>query len=99
MSEEDSELYEKYLNSVGKEISTLRVILEGVEAKAKERVWMIHQSSGDFDDRKIVEGITGERSIYKKVKNFEWLQKKNLPRSHSRNFKRRNALIFWINDN
>lgn len=66
MSEEDSELYDKYLNSVGREISTLRVILEGVEAKAKERVWMIHQSSGDFDDRKIVEGITGERSIYKK---------------------------------
>lgn len=37
-----------------------------MEARAKERVWTFHQTSGDFDDRKLVEGITGEKSVYKK---------------------------------
>jgi hypothetical protein len=66
MSEYDSKLYEKYLVEVATEISSLRVVLEGVQARGQERVWLIHQSSGDFDDRKIVEGITGERNVYKK---------------------------------
>ncbi|ORZ15094.1 AAA domain-domain-containing protein [Absidia repens] len=35
----------------------LRVVLEGVEAKNKERVWLKNQT---------IEGLTGERSIYKR---------------------------------
>ena len=42
------------------------MILAGVEAKGKERVWLRHQSIGDLDDRKLVEGLTGEHAIYKR---------------------------------
>lgn len=66
MSEFDSKVYERYLAEVGREISSLRVILEGVEAKSKERVWLSHKTSGDFDDRKLIDGITGEKNVYKK---------------------------------
>ena len=59
MTEFDSKIYDRYLAEVGREITSLRVILEGVEAKAKERVWLPRQTSGDFDDTKLVEGITG----------------------------------------
>jgi len=43
----------------------LRVILEGVEAKERERVWIKNQQQGELDDAKIVDGVTGERNIYK----------------------------------
>ncbi len=39
-----------------KEVTQLRVILEGLEAKKQERSWLAHKESGDFDDRKLIEG-------------------------------------------
>ncbi|KAF7726766.1 von Willebrand factor A domain-containing protein 8 [Apophysomyces ossiformis] len=39
---------------------------KSVEAKNKERVWLKNQASGDLDDAKIIEGLTGEKAIYKK---------------------------------
>ncbi|KAG0082211.1 von Willebrand factor A domain-containing protein 8, partial [Linnemannia elongata] len=50
---------------VTREIRELRVILEGIEAKNKERVWLKNQSSGDLDDTKLIEGLTGDHNIYK----------------------------------
>lgn len=32
-------------------LSQLRVILEGVEAKKQERVWLSNKTSGELDDR------------------------------------------------
>eukprot|EP01116_Phalansterium_solitarium_P021620 TRINITY_DN6799_c0_g1_i1.p1 TRINITY_DN6799_c0_g1~~TRINITY_DN6799_c0_g1_i1.p1 ORF type:complete len:352 (+),score=63.07 TRINITY_DN6799_c0_g1_i1:188-1243(+) len=66
LSEFDSAQYDAYVAQVAREISALRVVLEGVEARAKERVWLGSQSSGDLDDRKLVETITGDRNVYKK---------------------------------
>ena len=66
MTEFEAEVYDKYLMEVAKEVSSLRVILEAVRAKQKERVWTSRQSSGEFDDRAIVESIMGEQNIYKK---------------------------------
>ena len=45
---------------------SLRVILESLQAKGKEREWMKHQTYGDLDDGKIIEGLTGERNIYRR---------------------------------
>ena len=41
------------MDNIRREVRELRVILEGVEAKQHERVWLKNQSSGDFDDRKM----------------------------------------------
>lgn len=53
MTQADSELYRSYLANVQREIRELRVILESIEAKNKERVWLKNQSSGDIDDTKL----------------------------------------------
>ena len=51
---------------VAKEVTQLRVVLEGLEAKEKERVWVKNQNQGELDDNKLVDGFTGERNIYKR---------------------------------
>ncbi|ORX55569.1 hypothetical protein DM01DRAFT_1334962 [Hesseltinella vesiculosa] len=66
MNRGDYDMFQQYMENVRREVRELRVILESVEAKNKERVWLKNQSSGDLDDTKIIEGLTGERAIYKK---------------------------------
>jgi hypothetical protein len=53
MTQADSEMFRSYLANVQREIRELRVILESIEAKNKERVWLKNQSSGDVDDTKL----------------------------------------------
>ncbi|XP_055954220.1 von Willebrand factor A domain-containing protein 8-like [Argiope bruennichi] len=66
MSPYDAELYNQFLSSVEKQVKSLRLILDSLQAKSKDRQWMKHQTSGEFDDTKIIESITGEKAIYKK---------------------------------
>ncbi|KAI7849218.1 AAA domain-containing protein [Circinella umbellata] len=66
MTHGDYNVFQKYMENVRREIRELRVILESTEAKNKERVWLKNQTSGDLDDTKIIEGLTGERAIYRK---------------------------------
>lgn len=65
MSKHDHSLYEQFRNPVKPHVNTLRNILNSLEAKAKERHWQKHQTSGELDDMKLIEGIAGEKSIYK----------------------------------
>lgn len=53
MTQADSDLFKSYLANVQREIRELRVILESIEAKNKERIWLKNQSSGDVDDTKL----------------------------------------------
>lgn len=66
MTQSDFQQYNQFMDNIRREVRELRVILESVEAKKHERVWLKNQSSGDLDDTKIIEGLTGERAIYKK---------------------------------
>lgn len=66
MSGYDHNVYEQYREPVGKQIQQLRVVLSSLQAKSKERHWQKHQTSGELDDNKLIEGITGERNIYRK---------------------------------
>ena len=36
------------------------------QAKGKERQWLKNQAYGDLDDAKLIEGLTGEKAIYKR---------------------------------
>lgn len=51
---------------VGREIAQLRVVLQSAETRAKERQWLKHQTTGELDDAKLIDGVTGERLIYKR---------------------------------
>jgi hypothetical protein len=66
MSEYDGKLYDQFSNSVRQQVKLLRVLLDTLQAKGKERQWLKHQTYGDLDEAKLIEGLTGERGIYKR---------------------------------
>ncbi|XP_055616057.1 von Willebrand factor A domain-containing protein 8 [Toxorhynchites rutilus septentrionalis] len=66
MSGYDHKVYMEFSGPVQKQVQQLRVILQALQAKSKERHWQKHQTSGEMDDTKLVEGITGEKNIYKR---------------------------------
>lgn len=41
------------------------------QAKGKERQWLKHQATGELDDAKIIDGLTGEKTIYKRRGELE----------------------------
>jgi hypothetical protein len=65
MTEKDYSTFVSYRKNITYEIRELRAILETVEAKNKERVWIRNQSHGEIDDSKLVAGLAGERAIFK----------------------------------
>ncbi|XP_038618052.1 von Willebrand factor A domain-containing protein 8 isoform X1 [Tachyglossus aculeatus] len=66
MSEYDAQTYERFSGAVRRQVHSLRVILDNLQAKGKERQWLKHQATGELDDAKIIDGLTGERAIYKR---------------------------------
>lgn len=66
MSAYDHSIYDAFSLPVRKQVQQLRIILSSLQAKSKERLWQRHQTSGELDDAKLIEGITGERNIYRK---------------------------------
>ncbi|KAJ9594055.1 hypothetical protein L9F63_014532, partial [Diploptera punctata] len=66
MSEYDAKLYNQFSDAVSRQVQALRVILNSLQAKSKERQWMRHQTSGELDDTKLIEGLTGEKTIYRR---------------------------------
>ena len=41
-------------------------ILLDLSAKEEERVWIKRQTDGELDDTRLTEGLTGERTVYKR---------------------------------
>ncbi|XP_034741708.1 von Willebrand factor A domain-containing protein 8 [Etheostoma cragini] len=66
MSEYDAATYERFSSAVRRQVQSLRIILDSLQAKGKERQWLKNQALGELDDAKIIDGLTGEKSIYKR---------------------------------
>ncbi|GMT03950.1 hypothetical protein PENTCL1PPCAC_26124, partial [Pristionchus entomophagus] len=66
MSEHDADAYKSLWERVEGNVKHVREIIDGFEAKKKERVWLRHQTTGDLDDSKLIEGIAGENNIYRR---------------------------------
>jgi hypothetical protein len=71
MGEEEYEMYKDFSANIQKDVSRLKGILATIESRTKERGWLKRQSYGEIDDSKIVEGITGDKYIYKRRGNVE----------------------------
>uniref|UniRef100_A0AAG5DY10 von Willebrand factor A domain-containing protein 8 n=1 Tax=Anopheles atroparvus TaxID=41427 RepID=A0AAG5DY10_ANOAO len=65
MSAYEHGVYEQYAEPVRRQVQQLRVTLQALQARARERQWQRHRTAGELDDTKLVEGLTGERAIYK----------------------------------
>jgi hypothetical protein len=66
MSAEQEQLFSELYKNIQSQIQQLRIVLELIEAKEKERVWIRNQNDGELDETKLVEGVTGETALYKK---------------------------------
>ena len=66
MSESEHENYSTFLEPINNDIAYLRNALRAVEYRACERDWIKNQLDGDLDDSKLIEGIAGEKHVYKR---------------------------------
>jgi von Willebrand factor A domain-containing protein 8 len=66
MSEMEFESYTRFLDPIAGDISTLRALLQAVESKNSNRDWIKNQVFGDLDDSRLIEGVAGEKNIYKR---------------------------------
>jgi hypothetical protein len=48
MSQYDADVYEKFASQVRKQVQSLRLIINGLQAKAKDRQWLKNQTMGIF---------------------------------------------------
>uniref|UniRef100_A0A8C2B9Z4 von Willebrand factor A domain containing 8 n=1 Tax=Cyprinus carpio TaxID=7962 RepID=A0A8C2B9Z4_CYPCA len=71
MSEYDATTYERFSGAVRRQVQSLRIILDSLQAKGKERQWLRNQALGELDDAKIIDGLTGEKAIYKRRGELE----------------------------
>ncbi|KAJ3641597.1 hypothetical protein Zmor_028097 [Zophobas morio] len=66
MSAYDATLYNQFYNAVSRQIQSLRIILGNLQAKNKERHWSRHQTAGELDDAKLIDGLLGEKTIFRR---------------------------------
>lgn len=66
MTDQEMSSFLKFYNNVKFQIEELKEILNSLKSKEKEKTWIKNLSSGEIDENKIVEGIIGEKNIYKK---------------------------------
>ncbi|GJJ14791.1 hypothetical protein Clacol_009059 [Clathrus columnatus] len=58
--------YSAILAAVESHIARLLDVLESLSAKEEERVWVKRQTDGELDDNRLIDGITGEKTVYKR---------------------------------
>ena len=79
----DARKWELLLKAVAAQVGRMRVALASRGAKEKERVWQKQQTSGELDDGRIVDGVAGERNIYRRRaadNNQNSFQRSRLPK-------------------
>ncbi|KAG7353031.1 ATPase AAA [Nitzschia inconspicua] len=71
MGHQEWEMYERFANPIKDDIAKLRGILHAMELRSLERGWLKRQSYGEIDDTKLIDGVTGDKYIYKRRGSME----------------------------
>jgi len=71
MGEEEYDMYKDFSAEIQKDVSRLKGILATIESRSSERGWLKRQAYGEIDDAKLVDGITGDKYIYKRRGSVE----------------------------
>jgi hypothetical protein len=66
MGKNDYQLYQMYRNAIAPQVAQLKEILADISSRGKERVWLRNQSQGNLDDSKLVDGLSGDRLVFKR---------------------------------
>ena len=62
----EADIYHQLSSSFHREIVQIQSLVDSLHARKHERGWVRHQSSGEWDDMKLVEGLIGDRNVFKK---------------------------------
>ena len=62
----DAAKWEWLLAAVAAPVARMRVALAARGAREKERVWQKQQTHGELDDGRIIDGVAGEKAIYRR---------------------------------
>jgi MoxR-like ATPase len=71
MSEQEYETYLRFATPIQEDIAKLKSILDSVDLRSSERSWLKKQSYGEMDDTRLIDGIAGDKYIYKRRGNTE----------------------------
>lgn len=66
MGKHDYAMFQQYRSNIALQVAQLREILQDITSRGKERVWLRNQSQGNLDDSKLVDGLSGERLVFKR---------------------------------
>ena len=66
MGERDYDTYRRYSDGVGPQVSQLKEILAELARRSSERVWLRNQAHGELDDGRLVDGLSGEKLVFKR---------------------------------
>ena len=66
MNQSEWDMYQRFLNPIKNDIQNLRAVLNQVEIKESESGWIRRQTHGELDDARLVDGVTGDKFIYKR---------------------------------
>jgi von Willebrand factor A domain-containing protein 8 len=66
MTSHEGATYHSYVTEMAPQIEHLRNIFDSVQANAKERQWLNRQQEGELDERRLTDGLTGERAIFRR---------------------------------
>jgi MoxR-like ATPase len=80
MEKGDARDYYDLLSNVKHQIVQLKLVLEGVKAKQKERVWIKNQTDGELDDKKIADLLIGDKNVYKKRGESNHIESQKKPK-------------------
>ena len=62
----DESKYDELYSTVENEVNQLRVVLQTVEAKERERTWLRGKTTGELDDSRLVDLSIGEKNVFKR---------------------------------
>ena len=66
MGKLDWERYDNLRNRVDIQIQQLRNHLKDLQRRNEERIWLKRQTSGELDDSRLVDALSGERDVFKR---------------------------------
>jgi hypothetical protein len=66
MGQQEWTMYQRFADAIKEDIANLRGLLNSVTSKSSEKGWVKRQSHGEIDDTKLIDGVTGDRYIYKR---------------------------------
>eukprot|EP00668_Euglena_longa_P001746 GGOE01002056.1.p1 GENE.GGOE01002056.1~~GGOE01002056.1.p1 ORF type:complete len:1414 (-),score=516.23 GGOE01002056.1:25-4002(-) len=66
MSSQEDDLYKQIHGAVANQIGIIKEMLKGLQSKSVERTWLRNQTEGVWDENKLIEGLTGEKAIFKR---------------------------------